>query len=128
VAAAAILLADTAPARDFVKYATNNGDDLYYDQDSVGGNGQGMFSYISIVRMAEENAKQYSSRFGYKSVCYTSMQVMSVDCTSNSFAVLKIVDTDGNNAVMGNTDIADPRWAPIANGSPAEKMRKILCR
>ncbi|MFP5239346.1 MAG: surface-adhesin E family protein [Acidobacteriota bacterium] len=125
---AAVSQAGLALAQDLVKYATKNGDEILYDKGSVKEDGKGVYSFINVVRMSEENAKKYTIQMGYTDVCHKSMQIMAVDCGAKTFVIKKVVDSDSNGKILNTIDPDDQTFKPIASGSPVEALQAIICK
>ena len=124
----AVSHAGSALAQDLEKYATKNGAEVLYDKGSVKEDGKGVYSFINVVRMSEENAKKYTAQMGYSDICHKSMQIMSVDCNAKSYVIKKVVDSDKNGKILNAIDPEDQKFKPIVSGSLIETMQGILCK
>ncbi|WP_243309946.1 hypothetical protein [Fundidesulfovibrio agrisoli] len=125
---AAVSHAGLALAQELVKYATKNGDEILYDKGSVHEDAKGVYSFINVVRMSEENAKKYSGQMGYTDVSNKSMQIMAVDCNAKTFVIKKVVDSDSKGKILNAIDPEDQKFKPISSGSPVEAIQAILCK
>ncbi|WP_243366217.1 surface-adhesin E family protein [Fundidesulfovibrio soli] len=114
--------------QELMQYATKNGDEILYDKGSVREEGKGVFSFINVVRMSEENAKKYSSQQGYSDVCHKSMQIMAMDCGAKSYVIKKVVDSDKSGKILNSIDPEDQKFKPIVSGSAMESLQAIICK
>lgn len=123
-----LVLGGPALAANYVQYDAKAGNTLSYDKDSVRQESPGVFTFLSVLKMSDANARQYSMRAGYTKTCTSSMQVMSINCSNNTFTILKMMDVSADNTMLMNKTASGVGWQPIAPGGPMDKLKRMLCR
>jgi len=128
VAGLCLPLPRACPAAEYVRYMATEGDEFYYDTQSVTKDPTGKIVYTSLIKFSDANAQVHSRKYRYAVPCAATLQVIRLDCSMNMFLIVSVADFDAQGNLLGQPPLHQGMWKAILQGSPVEKMKGIVCK